>query len=74
MTRTTKAPIRSPQQSLQRQTELLGHLFDTIREGIYFGTVTDSASLTFAANPHLKLMFGYSRETPPEKILPFSHP
>ena len=72
MTRTTKASIRSPQRSLQTRTELLGHLFDTIREGVYFGTITDCACLTSAANPHLKLMFGYSRETPPEKVLPFA--
>ncbi len=72
MTRTTKSPTRSPQRFSQPRTELLSHLFNTIREGVYLGTVTGGGGLTLAANPHLKLMFGYPPETAPEKILPFA--
>ena len=36
-------------------------LFEAVREGVYIGTLSTRSddSVTTAANPHLKLMFGY---------------
>lgn len=49
----------------------LERLFTAIRHGIYFGTLNETGSETVAANPHLKLMFGYPPETAAAEIRPF---
>ena len=51
--------------------DALARLFDAVREGIYIGTLDSETSVTLAANPHLKLMFGYPPETPSDLIRPF---
>lgn len=51
--------------------DALARLFDAVREGIYIGTLDSHTSVTLAANPHLKLMFGYPPETPSDLIRPF---
>lgn len=52
--------------------DALSRLFRFAREGIYVGTVDpDGPGQTFAANPHLKLMFGYTSETKETDIQPF---
>ena len=46
-------------------------LFEAVREGVYIGTVGVDSTSTIAANPHLKLIFGYPDDTPEHEIRPF---
>src|SRR5207249_9007742 len=39
--------------------------------GVYIGTVGPDVTTTIAANPHLKLIFGYPGETPEAEVRPF---
>ena len=45
-------------------------LFQSVREGVYIGTLGPDATATLAANPHLRLIFGYSSDTPETDIRP----
>ena len=45
-------------------------LFEAVHEGVYIGALGEHAS-TIAANPHLKLIFGYPAELPEEHVCPF---
>jgi signal transduction histidine kinase/CheY-like chemotaxis protein len=49
----------------------LVRLFEMVHEGVYLGTLTDEASTTHGANPHLKVMFGYPPDAPPMDVRPF---
>jgi signal transduction histidine kinase len=49
----------------------LARLFEVVHEGVYLGTVDEAGSATVAANPHLKLMFGYSADAPDADVRPF---
>src|SRR6185436_4994279 len=40
------------------------------RAGVYIGTLGPENTSTIAANPHLKLIFGYSNEVPESDIRP----
>jgi signal transduction histidine kinase len=51
--------------------EAFARLFESVHEGVYIGTLNGSSCLTLAANPHLKLMFGFAGETPEESVRPF---
>src|SRR5262245_31360519 len=44
--------------------EALARLFEVVHEGVYLGTLDTGSSETVAANPHLKLMFGFPADTP----------
>lgn len=46
-------------------------MFEAVHEGVYIGTVGPDTTTTLAANPHLKLIFGYSLESPEEEVRPF---
>ena len=46
-------------------------LFESVHEGVYIGTVDDGSSETLAANPHLKLMFGFASEAGDHDVRPF---
>src|SRR4029079_12095622 len=46
-------------------------LFEALHEGVYIGVVAPEATTTLAANPHLKLMFGWAEDAPAEGIRPF---
>src|SRR5688572_16196287 len=46
-------------------------LFESVHEGVYIGSVTADGSETIAANPHLRLMFGFASETADEDVRPF---
>jgi two-component system NtrC family sensor kinase len=46
-------------------------LFEAVHEGVYIGTLTPDRTTTIAANPYLKLIFGYPSETPDASIRPF---
>jgi signal transduction histidine kinase/CheY-like chemotaxis protein len=49
----------------------LSRLFEMVHEGVYLGTLAAETSTTHAANPHLKLMFGYPPDTPAQDVRPF---
>jgi signal transduction histidine kinase len=52
-------------------TNALARLFEVVHEGVYLGTVDAAGSATVAANPHLKLMFGYAADAPDTAVRPF---
>jgi signal transduction histidine kinase len=51
--------------------EAFARLFESVHEGVYIGAVKDAACHTLAANPHLKLMFGFAGDTPEDEVRPF---
>jgi len=53
------------------RADVVARLFDVVREGVYIGHIDGDATATIAANPHLKLIFGYPPETPAEEVRPF---
>ena len=46
-------------------------LFEAVHEGVYIGTIEPDATSTIAANPHLKLIFGYAGEASERDVRPF---
>jgi signal transduction histidine kinase len=51
--------------------EALARLFEVVHEGVYLGTLDDHGSATVAANPHLKLMFGFPSDATDAEVRPF---
>jgi signal transduction histidine kinase len=51
--------------------EAFARLFESVHEGVYIGTVDGDSSQTLAANPHLKVMFGFAVETADQAVHPF---
>jgi PAS domain S-box-containing protein len=51
--------------------DAFARLFEAIHEGIYIGLLSADATATLAANPHLKIMFGWAEDTPSTEIRPF---
>jgi two-component system NtrC family sensor kinase len=46
-------------------------LFNSVREGIFIGTLGANSTATLAANPHLKTIFGYPPDADEHLIQPF---
>ena len=46
-------------------------LFQSVREGIYVGTLGANSTSTLAANPHLKAIFGYPPDAAETLVQPF---
>jgi len=46
-------------------------LFEAVHEGVYIGTIGPETTSTIAANPHLKLIFGYAGDEPEAGVRPF---
>jgi C4-dicarboxylate-specific signal transduction histidine kinase len=46
-------------------------LFEAVHEGVYIGSIGPESSSTIAANPHLKLIFGYASDTADSAVCPF---
>lgn len=67
------APSR-PNPDRQRATAF-ANFFEAVHEGVYIGTIGRDthvdAGTTLAANPHLKIMLGYSPETPEQDVVLF---
>jgi two-component system NtrC family sensor kinase len=58
--------------STKLATDAFARLFEALHEGVYIGLVADDgATSTLAANPHLRLMFGWAEERPAADIRPF---
>jgi signal transduction histidine kinase/ActR/RegA family two-component response regulator len=56
---------------VERRAAAFARLFEAVHEGVYIGTIGPETSSTLAANPHLKLIFGYSGDAPERDIHPF---
>ena len=72
MERTTQRQPRRTRRSSRPRAELLGSLYESVREGVYIGTLDSEDGTTLGANPHLKLMFGFALEEPDSAVRPFS--
>ncbi|MEE2638488.1 MAG: ATP-binding protein [Acidobacteriota bacterium] len=68
MPRTSSRPRHRP---LSR-ADLLRNLVESIREGVYVGTLDEDVPHTLEANPHLKLMFGFAPDAPAETLTLFA--
>src|SRR5262245_59120156 len=62
---------RSTPAATKPSAEAFARLFESVHEGVYIGTVNGDASQTLAANPHLKVMFGYGVDTGERDVQPF---
>ena len=56
---------------MERRGSAFARLFEAVHEGVYIGTIGQDSTTTFAANAHLKLMFGYASETAEADVRPF---
>jgi two-component system NtrC family sensor kinase len=54
----------------EARAESFARLFEAVHEGVYIGLLGPRTTQTLAANPHLKLMFGYAVETPDAEVRP----
>jgi PAS domain S-box-containing protein len=56
---------------MERRAAAFARLFEAVHEGAYIGTIGPDSTTTIAANPHLKLIFGYDGESPERDVRPF---
>jgi PAS domain S-box-containing protein len=56
----------------EARAEAFARLFEALHEGVYIGRITARDNETFAANPFLRLIFGYPSATPDAQIRPFA--
>ena len=56
---------------MEKRAAAFARLFEAVHEGVYIGTIGPDVTSTIAANPHVKLMFGYGSETPEQDVRPF---
>ena len=56
---------------MDKRAAAFARLFEAVHEGVYIGSIGPEWTSTVAANPHLKLIFGYAAETPEESVRPF---
>ena len=56
---------------MERRAAAFARLFEAVHQGAYIGTIAPDSTKTIAANPHLKLIFGYDGESPEGEVRPF---
>ncbi len=56
---------------MKHGAEAFARLFEFVEEGVYIGTLHSAGSATIAANPHLKLIFGYASDAAEGDVRPF---
>jgi PAS domain S-box-containing protein len=56
---------------VDRRAAAFARLFEAVHEGVYIGTIGLDTTSTIAANPHLKLIFGYASEAAEAGVRPF---
>jgi PAS domain S-box-containing protein len=58
------------------RAETFARLFEAVHEGVYIGTIAsaadDGSTVTLAANPHLKRIFGYDASVAEHDVRPFA--
>ena len=52
-------------------TDAFARLFEALHEGVYIGLLGDDSTATLAANPHLRLMFGWADDVATTDVRPF---
>jgi two-component system cell cycle sensor histidine kinase/response regulator CckA len=57
---------------VEKRAGAFARLFEAMHEGVYIGTIGPESSSTIAANPHLKLIFGYASDVADEAVCPFA--
>jgi signal transduction histidine kinase/BarA-like signal transduction histidine kinase len=55
----------------EHRADAFARLFEAVHEGVYIGLLGSHATTTLAANPHLKLMFGYAADSRDAQVRPF---
>ena len=58
----------------EHRADAFARLFEAVHEGVYIGLLGPRESTTLAANPYLKVMFGYGAESRDGQIRPFDAP
>jgi signal transduction histidine kinase len=53
------------------ESDTFARLFEALHEGVYIGYVQADRTATLAANPHLRLMFGWDHLVPVADVRPF---
>ena len=56
---------------MEHRGAAFARLFEAVHEGVYIGTLGPRTSTTIAANPYLKLIFGYGGEMRERDVRPF---
>ena len=56
---------------MDKRAAAFARLFQGVHVGAYIGTIGPDGTSTIAANPHLKLIFGYGSEAPDADVRPF---
>jgi hypothetical protein len=56
---------------VDQRAAAFARLFEAVHEGVYIGVIGADRTSTLAANPHLKLIFGYTSETQEADVRPF---
>ena len=56
---------------MEKRAAAFARLFEAVHEGVYIGTIGPESSSTIAANPHLKLIFGYASDASDNDVCPF---
>jgi signal transduction histidine kinase len=69
--RTTTTTQPSPSRRSKPSAGAFARLFESVHEGVYIGVVAADAGETVAANPHLKLMFGFANDVAAADVRPF---
>jgi two-component system NtrC family sensor kinase len=63
-------PAGSSRRATPPADDAFAHLFDALQEGVYIGLIGPGDAATLAANPHLRLMFGWAPEAPLRDVTP----
>ncbi len=53
------------------RADAFARLFEAVHEGVYIGLIGTARTVTLAANPHLKTIFGYAAESKDGLVQPF---
>jgi two-component system NtrC family sensor kinase len=65
------AAVATQEDTSRARAEAFARLFEAVHEGVYVGRLTARSNETVAANPFLRLIFGYPADTPDVAIRPF---
>ena len=56
---------------MDKRAAAFARLFQRVQVGVYIGTFSSDGTSTVAANPHLKLIFGYDNDADDAEVRPF---
>jgi signal transduction histidine kinase/CheY-like chemotaxis protein len=64
-----RSPLRSKSKApAADRGAAFARLFEAAQQGVYVGTIAPTGTATLAANPHLKLIFGYGDDVPESDV------